>query len=436
MIKKFIPLFALILVLILSSGCQQEKEKVVLRFSDWHLTENIWKESLLEAMHEFQDRYPHIKVILEPVAYADKDFFYITESEAGMAPDIYHLHANSLQYFFSMGYVKDLSSFIQSEGGSEYLRSWYDLPLKACMVQENPMAMPGDFMSMVLVYNRDSFKAAGLDPDKPPSDWEGFVDANRKLTVDSDGDGFVDRWGLTMISAKDPGFELRFSPFIWGFGGDYLTPDMKHSALNRPETIRGFKYYVELARKEKVVAPGALKNTPQMSRMQLADEQAAMKVGSGWTIPIVDDFNPDLKAYEVLEMAPLPVFEKPVTSAWLSAWVMSADTKHPEEAWELMKFITSSEMELKWFKDSRVLSARKDISETAPEILNDKFARVISSQLTNARLVPQIRQWPEIIQVVSMAAYDAINETKTPEEALQDAHLKVEAILNRKETSR
>jgi multiple sugar transport system substrate-binding protein len=103
--------------------------------------------------------------------------------------------------------------------------------------------------------------------------------------------------------------------------------------------------------------------------------------------------------------------------------------KHPEEAWELIKFITSREMELKWFRDNRVLSSRKDVSNTASEILNDKFARVISSQLPNARLVPQIKQWPEIIQAVSMATYDAINETKTPEEALHEAHLKVEAIM-------
>lgn len=435
MIKKGFFSFVFIMVLFSFAGCRQHQEKVVLRFSDWHLTENVWKKSLLEAVAEFQVRYPHIEIILEPVPYEDKDFFYITESEAGMAPDIYHLHANSLQYFFSSGYTKDLSAFIQSEGGSVFLKNWYDLPLKACMYQGQQMAMPGDFMSMVLVYNKECFEDAGLDPEKPPTDWDEFIKINRKLTIDSDGDGYTDRWGLTMIGAKDPGFELRFSPFIWAFGGDYLTPDLKHSALNRPETLRGFKYYVELAQKEKVVTPGVLKNTPQMSRMQLANEQAAMIVGSGWTIPIVDDFNPELNAHEVLEMAPLPVFEKPVTSAWLSAWVMNANTKHPEEAWELMKFITSREMELKWFKDNHVLSSRKDVSSTAPEILNDKFAAVISSQLPNARLVPQVRQWPEIIQVISRAAYDAINETKTPEEALQDAHLKVEAILNRKDPS-
>jgi hypothetical protein len=45
-----------------------------------------------------------------------------------MAPDIYHLHANSLQYFFSEGYTKDLSPWILLEGGSEFLKNWYDIP--------------------------------------------------------------------------------------------------------------------------------------------------------------------------------------------------------------------------------------------------------------------------------------------------------------------
>lgn len=114
---------ALILFMILFSGCRRKEEKVILRFSDWHLTENVWNKSLMEAIKEFQNLYPDIKVILEPVTYEDKDFFYITESEAGMAPDIYHLHANSLQYFFSKGYAKNLDSFIKSEGGPEYLKT-------------------------------------------------------------------------------------------------------------------------------------------------------------------------------------------------------------------------------------------------------------------------------------------------------------------------
>jgi Maltose-binding periplasmic proteins/domains len=133
-----------------------------------------------------------------------------------------------------------------------------------------------------------------------------------------------------------------------------------------------------------------------------------------------------------LEVAPVPVGTKPVTSAWLSAWVMSPDTKYPNEAWKLLKFITSKEMELKWFKDNSVLSSRKDVTGAAPEVLNNKYAQVIASQLKYARLVPQIAEWPEIIETVTDAVQNAISETKTPEEAIYEAHLKVEEILSHK----
>lgn len=412
--------------------CCPRPKVVTLRFSDWHLSENVWNKSLTEAIDEFKKQNPDIKVILESVPYKDKDYKYITESEAGMAPDIYHIHANSLQLYFSKGYAMDLSRYIKAAGGEKFLKNWYELPVKTCRYNGKLMAMPADFMSMVLYYNGRLFKEAGIDPQKPPTTWEEFLDVNKRLTIDKNNDGYVDQWGFTAIGAKDPGFELRFSPFIWGFGGDYLTEDLKHSALNRPESIAGFKYFVELYTKYRVIPPGILKRTPQGSRIQLANQQAAMSIGSGWTMPIVNNINPKLKANEVLEVAPIPYGPKQVTSAWLSAWVMSSNTKYPKEAWKLMEFITSKDMELKWFKDNSVLSSRKDVSGAAPEILNDKYAKVIASQLSYARLVPQIAEWPEIIDTVTEAVQKAISETKTPEEAIYEAHIKVEEILRHK----
>ncbi len=420
----------IVLIIIICVGCSKKPETVTLRFSDWHLTENVWEKSLVEAIEEFEEKNPNIDVILESVPYEDKDFKYITESEAGMAPDIFHVQANSLQLYFDKGYAKDLSKFIRAEGGDKFLGNWYQLPVHACKYDGKLMAMPGDFMSMVMYYNGKLFKDANLDPRKPPKTWSEFLDTSTRLTLDNNNDGNIDQWGFATVGAKDPGFELRFSPFIWGFGGDYLTEDFKHSALNRPETIAGFKFFVELYTKHEVVPPGILKKTPQGSRIQLANEKAATLIGSGWTLPIVDDINPELRAWEVLEVAPVPYGTKPITSAWLSAWIMSSNTKHPEEAWKLMKFITSKEMELKWFKDNRVLSSRKDVSGAASEVINDKYAKVIAEQLPHARLVPQIKEWPEIIDVVTDAVQEAISETKTPEEAILEAHIKVEEILN------
>ena len=405
-------------------------EQVTLRFSDWHLTEDVWNKSLTEAMDIFQKRHPNIKVVMEPVSYKEKETKYTVESAAGRAPDVFHVHAFSLPMFFSKGFAKDLTPFIEKEGPG-FLDAWYPLPIKLMKHNGKMHAMPGDYMTMVLFYNTNMFKAAGLDPNNPPKTWDEFLVFAKKLTLDTDGDGKVDQWGFGTVGAKSPGFSMRFGPFIWSHGADYLAPDLKRSALNTPEANDAFRFFVELYTRHKVVPPGLTAMNPQEVRTQFAQKKVAMILGSGWTPPIVNKINPDLNAFEVLKCAPAPMKAKQATAIWLSSWVMSPNTKHPDEAWELMKFITSKEMELKWFVDNRVTSSRKDVSGVAPEILNDKFASVMASQLPNGKVEPQISQWPEIMDTFTTSLQESIVGMKSPEKALSEADKRTNAILGR-----
>ncbi|MBI4562513.1 MAG: hypothetical protein HY724_10760, partial [Candidatus Rokubacteria bacterium] len=75
------------------------QQRVTLRFSDWHLTEDVWNKSLTEGMAIFEKRFPHIKVQMEPISYREKETKYTVESAAGKAPDVMHLHAFSLPAF-------------------------------------------------------------------------------------------------------------------------------------------------------------------------------------------------------------------------------------------------------------------------------------------------------------------------------------------------
>ncbi len=424
--KTGIIITSVIICLVIMPISSVMGEQVTLRFSDWHLTEDVWNKSLTEAMEIFHKQHPNIKVVMEPVSYKEKETKYTVESAAGRAPDVFHVHAFSLPMFFSKGFAKDLTPFIDKEGPG-FLDAWYPLPLKLMQHEGKMHAMPGDYMTMVLFYNTNMFKAVGLDVNKPPKTWDEFLAYAKKLTRDTDGDGKVDQWGFGTVGAKSPGFSLRFGPFIWSHGADYLTPDMKKSALNTPEAGEAFAFFSGLYTQHKVVPPGLTAMGPQDVRTQLAQKKVAMILGSGWTPPIVNKINPDLNAYEVLKCAPAPMKDKPATAIWLSSWVMSPNTKHPAEAWELLKFITSKEMELKWFKDNRVTSARKDVSGVAPDILNDKFASVMASQLPYGQVEPQIKQWPEIMDTFTTSLQEAIVGMKPPEKALAEAHERTNA---------
>lgn len=419
---------------------------VTLRFSDWHLTEPHWEQSLKEALAIFQAKYPDIDIELDYVSYGEKETKYITEIEAGLGPDVFHLHAYSLRSFIEKGYLYDITSFIQKEKeswyGTGFLDPWYPQTLELMQKEGRYYALPGDFMAMVLIYNKNLFQEAGLDPNSPPRTWDQFLEYAKKLTRDRNGDGRIDTWGFGTIGAVSPGFELRFTPILFSYGGDYLTSDHKCSALNSLGAKEAFKFFVELFTVHKVIPPGVTAQNPGTVRQQMANEQVAILLGSGWTAPIVHSNNPDLNAFTVLEATPVPVkaglnpsFR---TTAWLSAWMINSKTKHAEEAWKLLRFITSKPMEEKWFRDARVLSARRDVSGGLEkqgisgynELFYDKFARVIAEELAHAKFVPQLKEWPQIIDTVNAAVQEGFTGAKAPEKALEDAYNKINDLLS------
>jgi ABC-type glycerol-3-phosphate transport system substrate-binding protein len=407
--------------------------EVTLVFSDWHLTEPHWETSLKDAFETFEAEHPNIKLELDYVSYADKDTKYATEIQAGAGPDVIHLHAYSLRSFIERDFLLKLDTFIEKEGGEEFLKPWYPQTLEMMQYEGSYYAIPADFMSMALFYNKNLFEEAGLDPEKPPATWDEFLEYAQALTRDRDGDGQIDTWGFGTMGAIDPGFELRFSPVLFSHGGNYLNEDYTCSALNTPEAKEGITFFIELFTEHGVIPPGVTAQNPGTVREQMANEQVAMLLGSGWTAPIVDSVNPDLNAFEVLGVADVPIkagtdpeFR---TTAWLSAWAINPNTEHPEEAWELVKFITAKSQEQKWFEDARVTSARIDVSEEYEPLVTDTFAKAIAGQLPQAQFVPQIKEWPQIIEAINSAAQEAFTGDKTPEQALEDAHNQINEIL-------
>jgi multiple sugar transport system substrate-binding protein len=416
-----------------STGQEEAAEgPVTLVFSDWHLAEPHWEKALKEAFAVFEEQHPNIKVELEVVSYGEKETKYTTEIEARTGPDVFHLHAYSIKSFMEKGYLLEITPFIEEEGPG-FMDTWYPQTVELMKKDDSYYAMPGDFMSMVLFYNKNLYREAGLDPAAAPKNWSQFLSNAKKLTRDRNGDGKTDTWGFGTIGAIDPGFELRVTPILFSHGASYLTDGNKCSALSSPEAKEAFRFFTSLVTEHEVVPPGVTAQNPGTVRQQMANEQIAMLIGSGWTPPIVDGNNPDLNALQVLEAAPVPVKagKSPEfsTTAWLSAWMINPHTDYPEQSWTLVKFITSKEMEQKWFDDARVLSARKDVSGQYEPLLNDKFAKVVASELSNAKFVPQIKEWPQVIEAVNAAAQEAFTEAKTANQALKDAHNRINDIL-------
>jgi multiple sugar transport system substrate-binding protein len=274
---------------------------------------------------------------------------------------------------------------------------------------------------MTLLYNTVHYKEAGLDPTKPPATWAEFLDYAKKLTR-------AGRYGLGLIGGRSDSLFMRLHPFFWGAGAEYLTPDGKRSALDTPEALEGFRFYVELFTKHKVVPPGVVEQGAQDVRTQMAHEKVSMSIAVPQAPGIIQALNPNMKVREVMAAAPVPVGKKRVTAAEYGLRVISPYTKSPEAAWKVYKAWHEKDIQLRNFKIAGVLSARLDV-KNSPDMANDKFAKVYASQAPYAKLEPLIPEWPKIGDAMITAVQEAFSGIKTPEQALRDAHIATNRAL-------
>lgn len=405
--KRKIVALSLVAVALLAVGLVGwGRVRIVL--SNWHLVEPHWEVSIKEAVAQFMAENPDIEVVLDYVSYAEKEARYMTAIEAGVGPDVMHLAPAEISFglFAPRGYFYNLTGFIAREAPG-FMDAWYPGVVESLSYQGNVYGLGANYQGMVLMWNKRLFAAAGLDPEKPPQTWDEFLAYAKALTRDRDGDGRIDTWGFGTVGRVDPGFKLRFSPVLFSHGGVYLTPDYKCALINSTAAREAFRFFVELFTVNGVIPPGVTDMSPGRVREQFAAETVAMILTSAWGPPIISRIRPELDWANILGMAPVPVKAgtDPATrtTAFLSYYAINRNTRHPEQAWRLLRFLTSKEMQEKWFRDANVLSARHDVSEVFEPLLASRFARVVGASLAQAAMAPMIPEWPQVIELINVA---------------------------------
>ena len=90
-------------------------------------------------------------------------------------------------------------------------------------------------------YNKGAFKAAGLDPEKPPQTWTELVDVATKLTGKGAND--QDQFGFAITGGGEFGNTVfRSLPFIWMAGGSIISDDRTTATVNSPETVEAVTF--------------------------------------------------------------------------------------------------------------------------------------------------------------------------------------------------
>ena len=407
--------------------------ETTITYADWQLAQEGWGKSLRAAIAEFEKQNPDIKVRTEPVPLAQRDVRFSTAIRAGEGPDVFALDANPVRQYIAEGWVRDLTPFVTAAGGQSFLGDFYPNSLVPVTVDGKIYGIPMNTVAMGLVYNKKLFDEVGIAV--PPKNWDEFREMSKKLTRSSTGSGPVDRWAFTIVLAP-AGFDLRVSSIFRSFGGDFLTPDWKRSALDSPEIKAAFNYILDLILVDKVVPPGVSQVDANAARRMLANQQIAMKIGTTWSFPEVSAMNPQLDGWNVLKIAPLPQragSTSPIhTTLYQKSLFINKNSKNPDAAWKLVRYLTDAPRMERWWDDNAMLSSRRSVNEGYAKIKQSVPASVVASEIQYGAFLPLIPQWPQILDAIRQNLQAAVAGTKTRDQALADAHKEVNAILERK----
>jgi multiple sugar transport system substrate-binding protein len=395
----FFLVFALMLPGFLFAGGQGEKaEAVTLEF--WMPGQEPTIRSTYETLiAQYIDEHPNIKINYTQTPWQEW-FTKLSAAIAGnLVPDISGAGVGQFGMLctqdvfaeipYDLGDVQDWSIKTSSYKGKQYAVYY-------------PETRP-------LVYRIDFFKAAGLDPNKPPATWDELVDYSKKLTKREGGK--VTRAGLD-ITYVQGGEQVLLVFYAQRKKGAHLWEEGGKPTFYTPEGIDTMQWLVDLKVKHDVVLP-----SDAHALMGTAFEQGAAAMG----------FAKSQGLPAMLKAQPGNVgFAKPTKYEDNAALTLGTfigvykNARHQKEAFDFQEYLYSPDSMWAIYKGILFLPSRDSLEQkfVADEPYNDVPAFCLKKSV-NYNINPY---FGEARTTVEGQFAEAFYGNKTAEQALKDAH--------------
>ena len=374
------------------------------------------------AEQTFEERHPDIDVIIEQFPGSSLKDFEIKlrlRFSSRQAPDLFHVNSNVAAHLATLGLLQPvpghLEQRIDSLGINQLVRSSGE-------VDGTTYGLTSDGVWTALFYNKDMFREAGLDPERPPQTWDELVEMADQLTVRNDAGDPV-RAG---ISLRKSGFKAgtaeKWLTFLYAAGGEAFNEAGTEAQFNSPEGRAALELYKTILfdrRIDSVELEGDMQGFGQGN--------AAMFIREPFVINWLGDSYPDVD----FGVAPIPRRDTTASSRSISAagtymFAVSADSPHPEPAWEFAEFLLSDEGYTRYTEAAGVLPVTESVA-SLPRYASDSLMQVFLDQpAKNAGGFPNASRAADILGAyIERFCYGQIGA----EEALERAERDVNAVL-------
>jgi sn-glycerol 3-phosphate transport system substrate-binding protein len=374
---------------------------------------------------DFEKENPGIKI--KPIysgSYQDSIVKALTAVKSNDAPTMSVLLSTDMYTLIDEDAVVPFDSFIKTPEDQAWLKGFYPAFMENSQTGGKTWGIPFQRSTIVLYYNKELFKEAGLDPNKPPANWKEMAEYGQKLTK-RDASGKVTQWGVQIPSSGFP---------YWLFQG-LSTPNdaiLMNAAgtetyFDKPAVVEALQYWVDLTNKYKVQPEGIVEwgTTPK--------DFFERKVAMMWTTT-GNLTNVRSNAKFDFGVAMLPASKRRGSPTGGGNFYMFKQAKPEQQAaaFRFVKWITAPSRAAQWGIDTGYVAVRPDAWETAAMkkyVVDFPPAAVARDQLQYAVAEFSTHDNQRVTKAFNDGLQAALTGTKPAAQAMSDAQREADRLL-------
>ncbi|MBE9143850.1 ABC transporter substrate-binding protein [Planktothrix mougeotii] len=419
--RRLSPLgIVLSICLIFLSNCQgiYQKPDSSIHLSLWQSVNPPPNRDVFERLVD-KFNQTHTDIQIESIFIGQPQLPKILTAVVGNSPPDLLVHdPQSTGQFAELGAILPLDNWVEN------------LPFKSDIVPGlfEQLSLDGHIWSSPLYtanlgifYRPKLFQLAGIT--ELPKTWEEFRQVAKKLTIDRNGDGRPEQYGVLLPLGKGEWTVFSWFPFLLSAGGEILTNNQPN--FINPGAIHALQFWQDLIKEG-----SATLSQPERGyeEADFISGRVAMQITGPWTY--ITKSNVD---YDVF---PIPADLKPSTvTATGNIYVMKTTPEREKAALKFLEFVLSEEFQTEWAMGTNFLPVNlKSVeSQDYQEYLKSRpWLKVFVEQMSVAGSRPIIAGYTRISDTLGSAIEATLLGQSSAESALKEAQKRLEVILGRK----
>jgi multiple sugar transport system substrate-binding protein len=331
-------------------------------YQDWRT--DYFSAMAQKMLEEFHATHPNIHVFFTPDP-VDLNEKMMADFQAGTAPDVFAGCCEFFPVWAQRGKLLDLTPYVQADVDSSTINDWDPAQLKALQLPNGKQfALPKYHGALALYYNRDLFDRYGAP--YPENSWthDDYADALKLFVRDRErfGDNLV--WG----SMIDVGWD-RLQVHVNGWGGHFVDPtDPTRSLMAEREAIEALQWVRDRMWTDRIIA-SRLDLQNLSTAEAFAQERVAMIEDGSWALMNILE-----KSSFRIGVASFPAGPvRKVTLATTDGFAIYEETRYPDAAWELVKFLISARYGRAMARAHLLQPARASLVEEWAQVVKDQY---------------------------------------------------------------